>query len=352
MAARTPIVAGNWKMNLDRAKAHVLAEAVAARRGEAAGVDLVLCPPSVYLETVASALKLVGGSSPTGVALGGQNACDKTSGAYTGEVAPPMLVDIGCRYVILGHSERRTLYGETDAIVSAKVGAALAAGLTPIVCVGELLSEREDGLTDAIVKDQVIAALEGLEKDQIRNVIFAYEPVWAIGTGETCEADEANRVIAMIRSVIDEKVGSGTAADITVLYGDPAWDARVSKETAPVYDQDLAIEDLPDGKVKFTLSITANEEISFSEKPNQNRPAMAVLPFRIVPDAAQAECPDGGRVTVVDDLLMFYPIQAVGEKLIENESRRITVTAERAPLLDEMPAFTDENSASDEADTQ
>jgi len=139
---------------------------------------------------------------------------------------------------------------------------------------------------------------------------------------------------------------------ITLLYGDPAWDARVMKETTSTYEQELAIEDLPDGKVKFTFRVTANEEIVFDKKPNRNRPAMAVLPFRIVPDTAQAECPDGGRVTVVDDLLMFYPVQAVGETLAKDESRYVTVIAEHAPLLDQMPTFTDESSVSDEADTQ
>ena len=124
---RRKIVAGNWKMNLDRAKARELAAAVAARAGEAAATELVLCPPAPYLDTVATALGSAGGSSPSGVALGAQNMHDKASGAFTGEVAAPMLLDVGCRYVILGHSERRTLFGETDKIVNAKAKAALAA---------------------------------------------------------------------------------------------------------------------------------------------------------------------------------------------------------------------------------
>jgi triosephosphate isomerase len=135
--SRRKIVAGNWKMNLDRARATELAAAVAARATEAGATELVLCPPAVYIETVGATLAAA--KSP--VALGGQNMHDKASGAFTGEVAPQMLLDLGCRYVILGHSERRTLFGETDAIVNAKTKSALAAGLIPIVCVGELLDE-------------------------------------------------------------------------------------------------------------------------------------------------------------------------------------------------------------------
>jgi triosephosphate isomerase len=139
MSARRKIVAGNWKMNLDRARARELTAAVAARSGEAGGCELVLCPPALYVETVAGGLAATGSA----VALGAQNMHDKANGAFTGEVAAPMLVDLGCRYVILGHSERRTLFGETDAIVNAKTRAALAAGLTGILCVGETLAQRE-----------------------------------------------------------------------------------------------------------------------------------------------------------------------------------------------------------------
>jgi len=250
MAARTPIVAGNWKMNLDRAKAHVLAEAVAGRRGEAAGVDLVLCPPSVYLETVASALKLVGGSSPTGVALGGQNACDKTSGAYTGEVAPPMLVDIGCRYVILGHSERRTLYGETDAIVSAKVGAALAAGLTPIVCVGELLEEREAGKTSDVVSKQVKGSLAGVSPSDLPKLVIAYEPVWAIGTGKVATPEQAQEVHALIRGLLAGLSDAATAAKIRIQYG-----GSVKPDNA----KDLAAKPDIDGALVGGASLKADD---------------------------------------------------------------------------------------------
>jgi triosephosphate isomerase len=219
MPSRTPIVAGNWKMNLDRAKARALAEAVAARRGEASGVDLVLCPPSVYLETVADSLGLKGGASPSGVSLGGQNACDKTSGAFTGEIAPPMLVDVGCRYVILGHSERRTLYGETDASVCAKVHATLAAGLTPIVCVGELLEEREAGRTSQVVTTQVKGSLAGISGADMPRIVVAYEPVWAIGTGKVATPDQAQEVHALIRRLLAELSDPSTAAKVRIQYG-------------------------------------------------------------------------------------------------------------------------------------
>jgi triosephosphate isomerase len=217
--ARKKIVAGNWKMNLDRAKARELAEAVAARSGEAAGVELVLCPPSLYVETVGTALKLAGGKSPSGVALGGQNMHDKASGAFTGEVAPPMLVDLGCQHVILGHSERRTLFGETDAIVNVKTKAALAAGLTPIVCVGETLEEREGGRTDAVVTTQVRGSLAGLSPADLEKIVIAYEPVWAIGTGKVATPQQAQEVHGLIRSLLGSLSSSEVAGKIRIQYG-------------------------------------------------------------------------------------------------------------------------------------
>ncbi len=217
--ARKKIVAGNWKMNLDRAKARELAEAVAARSGEAAGVELVLCPPSLYVETVGTALKLAGGKSPSGVALGGQNMHDKASGAFTGEVAPPMLVDLGCQHVILGHSERRTLFGETDATVNVKTKAALAAGLTPIVCVGETLEEREGGRTDAVVTTQVRGSLAGLSPADLEKVVIAYEPVWAIGTGKVATPQQAQEVHGLIRSLLGSLSSSEVAGKIRIQYG-------------------------------------------------------------------------------------------------------------------------------------
>jgi triosephosphate isomerase len=217
--ARQKIVAGNWKMNLDRAAAIALTEGVAARRGEVPAVELVLCPPSVYLGTVGTALKLAGATSPSGVWLGGQNMHDKPSGAYTGEVAPAMLTDIGCRYVILGHSERRTLFGETDATVNAKTKAALAAGLVPIVCVGETLEEREAGKTQAVVTEQVRGSLAGLTPEDLAKVVIAYEPVWAIGTGKVATPEQAQEVHALIRGLLAGMASPAVAADVTIQYG-------------------------------------------------------------------------------------------------------------------------------------
>jgi triosephosphate isomerase len=212
--SRRPIVAGNWKMNLDRAKSRDVAGAVAARVAEAGAVELVLCPPAVYIETVGSVL---GAGSP--VALGAQNMHDKASGAFTGEIASPMLVDLGCRYCILGHSERRTLFGETDAIVNAKTKAALAAGFTPIVCVGETLEEREAGRTTAVVTTQVNGSLAGLAPGELAKVVIAYEPVWAIGTGKVATPEQAQEVHAVIRGLLATLASPEVAAQVRIQYG-------------------------------------------------------------------------------------------------------------------------------------
>jgi triosephosphate isomerase len=212
---RTKIVAGNWKMNLDRAKAKELTAAVAARRGEAAAVELVLCPPALYVETVGSALA----GTKSDVGLGAQNMHDKASGAFTGEVAPPMLVDLGCHYVILGHSERRTLFGETDAAVNVKTKAALAAGLVPIVCVGETLEEREAGKTAAVVTGQVQGSLAGLSAAELEKVVVAYEPVWAIGTGKVATPEQAQEVHALIRRLLAGLSSTEVAARVRIQYG-------------------------------------------------------------------------------------------------------------------------------------
>lgn len=214
-ARRTPIVAGNWKMNLDRVRGEALAAAVAGRRSEAAGVDVVLCPPEVYLGLVVAAVAKAGGD----VGVGGQNCSDKASGAFTGEVAPGMLVDVGCTYVILGHSERRTLYGETDGSVNSKTKAALAAGLVPIVCVGETLSEREAGRTEEVVTTQVNGSLAGLDAANLEKVVVAYEPVWAIGTGKVATPEQAQEVHATIRKLLAGLASPATAGKVRIQYG-------------------------------------------------------------------------------------------------------------------------------------
>ena len=217
MATRRRIVAGNWKMNLDRAGAVALAQGVATGAHSCGDCNLILCPPSIYLEAVASALELANGVAPSGVALGGQNLHDQPKGAFTGEIAPAMLVDIGCTFCIVGHSERRTLFGETDSIVNTKAKAVLAAGLTPIICVGETLEEREQGRTAAVVTKQISGSLAGLSAADLATSIIAYEPVWAIGTGERATPEQAQEVHAMVRSTITDH---GDSEDFTrILYG-------------------------------------------------------------------------------------------------------------------------------------
>jgi triosephosphate isomerase len=254
--SRRNIVAGNWKMNLDRAKARELTAAVASRAGEAAGVELVLCPPALYVETVGTALKAAGGTSPSGVALGAQNMHDKASGAFTGEVAPPMLVDMCCKYVILGHSERRTLFGETDAIVNAKTKAALAAGLTPIVCVGETLEEREGGRTDAVVTTQVKGSLAGLSPAELEKIVVAYEPVWAIGTGKVATPQQAQEVHALIRALLGSLASAAVAGKIRIQYG-----GSVKPDNAA----DLAAQPDIDGALVGGASLKADDFLGIAK---------------------------------------------------------------------------------------
>ena len=251
MTHRRTIVAGNWKMNLDRAKARDLAAAVAARAAEAGTTELVLCPPAVYVETVATAL---GGSSP--VALGAQNMHDQSSGAFTGEVAPPMLLDLGCRYVILGHSERRTLFGETDAVVNAKARAALAAGLTPIVCVGETLEEREGGRTAAVVTTQVQGSLAGLTPADLEKIVVAYEPVWAIGTGKVATPQQAQEVHALIRGLLGGLASPAVAAKVRIQYG-----GSVKPDNAA----DLAVQPDIDGALVGGASLKADDFLGIAK---------------------------------------------------------------------------------------
>ena len=252
MSSRTKIVAGNWKMNLDRAKARELTAAVAARRGEAATVELVLCPPALYLETVGTALA----ATQSDVGLGGQNMHDKASGAFTGEVAPPMLLDLGCRYVSLGHSERRTLFGETDATVNAKTKAALAAGLTPIVCVGETLEEREGGRTEAVVTEQVKGSLAGLSPAELEKVVVAYEPVWAIGTGKVATPQQAQEVHALIRSLLGQLASPAVAAKVRIQYG-----GSVKPDNAA----DLAAQPDIDGALVGGASLKADDFLGIAK---------------------------------------------------------------------------------------
>ena len=210
---RPKLIAGNWKMNTTRAAAATLAAAVASRIQPAVGVTVALCPPFPYLEVVGQAIS---GSS---VRLGAQSLYPEPSGAFTGEVSGPMLVDLGCRYVIVGHSERRHILGESDAMVRRKVKAAVAAGLTPIVCVGELLAERDGSQTHEVVAAQVLSAVAGLISDEASRLVFAYEPVWAIGTGRNATPEQAEEVHSGIRKILADRYNASLAGQTVIQYG-------------------------------------------------------------------------------------------------------------------------------------
>jgi triosephosphate isomerase len=214
---RPRIVAGNWKMNTNRATARALAGAVAqgvvgVERSEG-GVEVAVCPPFPYLLPVAEVL------AGTPVVLGAQDCYEKDKGAFTGEVSPTMLADVGCRYVILGHSERRHILGESDALVAAKVRAALQAGLRVILCVGETLAERDAGIHEGVFDRQARSALSDLGAADLARVVIAYEPVWAIGTGRTATPAQAQEAHAFLRRRITEIHREKAGIDLPVLYG-------------------------------------------------------------------------------------------------------------------------------------
>jgi len=210
---RTPLIAGNWKMNTESASAQQLASAIAERAVEASDCELLVCPPSVYLPLVREAI----GNAQ--VALGAQNMYHESGGAFTGEVSGAMLSDIGASYVILGHSERRHIMGETDEDVNKKTVAALAAGLKPIVCVGELLEDREAGKTAEVIRSQFEGSLAGLDAEAMKSVVIAYEPVWAIGTGKVATPAQAEEVHADLRKQLVERYNSEVADGVRILYG-------------------------------------------------------------------------------------------------------------------------------------
>ena len=207
---RLPIVAGNWKLNGSRESVSSLAREIVAT--PVSDVDIVVCPVAVHLSDVAAELE------GTGVKLGAQNAATAESGAYTGEVAASMLAEYGCTHVIIGHSERRSLFGDTEASCAARHQAVLAAGLTPIFCVGESLDEREAGTTVEVVGKQLQAAFDLIGSNAFSNAVVAYEPVWAIGTGKTATPDQAQEIHEAIRAMIAAH-DSDAADKLRILYG-------------------------------------------------------------------------------------------------------------------------------------
>ena len=196
--SRKPLIVGNWKMNLLRDSSIALVHGIIDSLSAAEDIEVGVCPPAVYLHDVGAALR---GSA---LGLGAQNMHYEAEGAYTGEVSGLMLRDLGCQYVILGHSERRQYFGETDALVNRKCQTALQHGLTPIVCVGETLAEREADQTAKVIESQVRGSLAGLTAEQGRSLVLAYEPVWAIGTGRTATPEQAEQVHAQIRGLLAE----------------------------------------------------------------------------------------------------------------------------------------------------
>lgn len=209
---RKAIVAGNWKMNNDRKAAKALITELAPMVKDA-GCEVVLCVPFTNLET---ALSLCEG---TNLHVGAQNCHWAASGAFTGEISAQMLAEMGVEYVIIGHSERRQYFGETDQTVNARTRAALDAGLKVILCVGEVLEQREQGVTEEVVSMQTKIALGGVSEQELQNIVIAYEPVWAIGTGRTATSEQANEVIGTIRDQIKKTYGQATAEAIRIQYG-------------------------------------------------------------------------------------------------------------------------------------
>lgn len=210
---RRPLIAGNWKMNKSLAEAEELASGLKERLRDFVDGDVVLCVPFLYVERIAILL------SDSDIAVGAQNLFWEEKGAFTGEISGPMLKSVGCEYVIVGHSERRQHFRETDKDANRKVKAALKAGLTPILCVGETLKEREEGITEAVVRRQVQESLEGMSEEQMLSTVVAYEPVWAIGTGRTATPEQAEEVQGLIRSLLAGRYGTEVAQKVGILYG-------------------------------------------------------------------------------------------------------------------------------------
>lgn len=210
---RVPLVAGNWKMNLLRADAVALVEALKPAAEAAQGAEVVVCPAFTALEAAAKAAE---GSA---IAVGGQNCYHKENGAFTGEVSPQMLKDAGCAWVIIGHSERRTIFHENDAFLNEKLRYALASSLKVMFCIGETLEEREGGEMNAVLTRQVVEGLKGLSASDFESVSIAYEPVWAIGTGVTASPDQAQEAHAFVRSLVAREHGDAVAQAVRIQYG-------------------------------------------------------------------------------------------------------------------------------------
>jgi triosephosphate isomerase len=213
MTKRIPLIAGNWKMHRTHHEAVQMVQGLIAKVADVSHCDVAVCPPFTALTAVAELLK------GTNIALGAQDVYWKSEGAYTGEISPQMLKAVGCRYVIVGHSERRQYFGETNETVHNKIQALYEAGLTPIICVGERLEEREAGKTHEVVSRQIGECLAGLPEKKLAASVVAYEPVWAIGTGRTATSEQAQEVQAMIREQVADLYNAQVADALRILYG-------------------------------------------------------------------------------------------------------------------------------------
>jgi triosephosphate isomerase len=220
---RRTVIAGNWKMNMTPSEAKAFITALVPMVVGLDKCDIVLCVPAIDIPAAVEAAR------GTNIKIGAENVHFKESGAYTGEISAKMLAEAGVEYVVIGHSERRQYFGETDKTVNLRTKAALNAGLKVIVCVGESLEEREMGYTETLLKYQTKMALTGVSKDELKNVIIAYEPVWAIGTGVTATADQADEGNGFVRDAVREAYGNDAAENITVQYGGSMNDANAAE---------------------------------------------------------------------------------------------------------------------------
>ncbi len=248
---RTPLCLANWKMQGTLAEARPLATGVRDGLRRVKDIEVVLCPPFTALAAVSEVLA----ASP--VKLGAQNCHPDASGAHTGEIAPPMLAELGCRYVILGHSERRREMGETDELINRKVRSVLAHGLTPVLCVGETAEERRQGLTFTTVEGQLRAGLADVSADAIAGIVLAYEPVWAIGTGVNASPAQAGEVHGYLRGLLSELTSKDTAGGIRIVYG-----GSVKAENADA----LAAEPEIDGALVGGASLSAPGFVNLVKK--------------------------------------------------------------------------------------
>ena len=219
--SRKPIIAGNWKMNLLQSDAKALFEGIKSfvSNYTAPQLPTIVIAPTYTSLCAVSSIPCDCGCGGNKVSVAAQNCHWESSGAYTGEISVEMAKDAGCDYIIIGHSERRQYFSETDEMINKKAKAIIAGGLIPIICCGETLEQRESGVTDSWIASQIRAALSGISSEDIAKSVIAYEPIWAIGTGKTCDSVEANRVIKMIRSVVSDIAGSAAADSIRILYG-------------------------------------------------------------------------------------------------------------------------------------